>query len=136
MARSSGWPIVISLLAGVVAASAFFLAFPDRIAQKVAADLKDQRLKVEVRQGSPDDLQKLSPQATGPRFQMVADGKQVFLADLKDGRVWRYYHHTREGGFAKEDEGFMSVPVYFAGKKIYVLGEAAATPKPGENPAR
>jgi hypothetical protein len=132
MARSQGWTVVISLLAGVVGASAFWLYFPGRIAGQVAADLKDQRLAVEVKPAGEGDLKKLSRQATGPRFQMVADGKQVFLADLKGGRVWRYYHYTKEGGYAREDEGFMSVPLYFAGKKFYT---AAESDSPAQTPA-
>jgi hypothetical protein len=126
MARSQGWTVVISLLAGVVGASAFWLYYPGRLAGQVAADLKDQRLAVEVSPAGEHDLKKLKHQATGPRFQMVADGKQVFLADLKEGRVWRYYHLTKEDGNSREDEGFMSVPLYFAGKKFFTAPESGS----------
>ena len=63
----------------------------------------------------------------GPRFgvlaasrlreQVVTDGKQTFLADRKEGRVWRYFHHTREGGNLKEEEGFLPLPFFYGGKK-------------------
>ena len=69
-------------------------------------------------------------QAMGSRFQMVTDGKQVFLVDLKNGRVWRYFHNTKEGGFSKEDEGFLPMALYYAGQKHYAASEVEPPPAP------
>jgi hypothetical protein len=55
--------------------------------------------------------------APGARYQVVTDGKQTFLADLKVGRVWRYFRHTREEGHLKDEEGFLLLPFFFGGKK-------------------
>jgi hypothetical protein len=127
MARSRGgmWTVIISGLAGVLGASLFWLYSPygnDRLAQQAAADLKAQTLAGEG-QGGPVSIKKMAPLALGSRFQMVTDGKQIFLADLKDGRVWRYYHNTKEAGFSKEDEGFLPMPLYYAGQKHYAASE-------------
>jgi hypothetical protein len=129
--RSWTWTVIISLLVGVAAATAFWLYSPyghDQLAQQVAEDLKSQPLK-----GGALNLQKLVTQAMGSRFQMVTDGKQVLVIDLKTGRVWRYFHQTKEEGFSREDEGFLPVPFYYAGKKHYAATEIeppAGTPGP------
>ena len=68
----------------------------------------------------------------GSRYQMVADGKQVFLVDLANGRVWRYFHNTKEAGFSKEDEGFLPLALYYAGQKHYAASEIE--PPPGAPP--
>jgi hypothetical protein len=145
MARNKGWTwtVLISLLVGVVGASIFWLYSPyfhDQLAQQVAQDLKAQQIASEAK-GGPLSLKKLPSQALGSRFQMVADGKQVFLADLQNGRVWRYFHQTKaEGG--KEDEGFIPLPFYYAGKKHYAASEiepppgAPKTPSPAEVEAK
>ncbi len=65
---------------------------------------------------------------------MVTDGKQTFLADLKEGRVWRYFHHTREDGHLKDEEGFLPLPFYFGGKKYLTAGEVESG-KTGERAA-
>jgi hypothetical protein len=75
----------------------------------------------------------LVSQARGSRFQMVANGKEAFLVDLKNGRVWRYFHQTKEGGFSKEDEGFLPLPFYYAGKKYYTASEIEPPPGPSGN---
>ncbi len=82
----------------------------------------------------------MAPLASGWRYHVVSDGKQVFLADLKEGRVWRYFQQNREGGLGKTDEGLLPLALYFGGKKHYsaseveAQGAAAAPPmaKPGE----
>jgi len=128
--RNWKWTVSISLLLGVVGASIFWLYSPyghDRLAQQVAEDLKTQPLPG-VRPGGPVNLKKLASQAMGARYQMVTDGKQVFLADLKNGRVWRYYHHTKEAGFSMEDEGFLPIPLFYAGKKHYAASEIQPPP--------
>jgi|GEM_PF-1007697 len=123
--RNWTWTVIISLLVGVVGASLFWLYSPyghDRLTQQAAEDLKDQPLAA-VGQGGPVNLKKLAPQAMGTRYQMVADGKQVFLVDLMNGRVWRYFHNTKEAGFSMEDEGFLPIGMYYAGKKHYTASE-------------
>ena len=135
--RSWTWTVIISLLMGVVGASIFWLYSPyghDRLAQHVADDLKDQPLGGGA-PGGPVNLKKLASQAMGARFQMVADGKQVFLVDLKNGRVWRYFHHTKEGGFNVEDEGFLPIALFYGGKKHYAASEIEPPPgAPGASP--
>jgi hypothetical protein len=49
-----------------------------------------------------------------------------FIVGLKTGRVWRYFHQTKEEGFSKEDEGFLPIPFYYAGKKHYSAAETGA----------
>jgi hypothetical protein len=135
--RSWTWTVIISLFVGVVGASIFWLYSPyghDRLAQQVAEDLKDQPLPG-VGQGGPVNLKKLDSQAMGARYQMVADGKQVFLVDLMNGRVWRYFHHTKEAGFNMEDEGFLPIGLFYAGKKHYTASEIEPPPgAPGNSP--
>jgi rhodanese-related sulfurtransferase len=69
----------------------------------------------------------------GCRYQMVAGGREFFLADLKEDRVWRYFHHTKEGGFAKEDEGFLPGAMYYGCKKLQRRRGGAPTPTAGGN---
>jgi hypothetical protein len=144
--KSRKWTVIISLLVGVVAASIFWLYSPyghDRLAQSVTGELQSQALPGEG-EGGPVNLKKLASQAMGSRYQMVADGKQVFLVDLKNGRVWRYFRHTKEAGFSVEDEGFLPIGLYYAGKKHYTAseiepppgapGNSSQTPPPGKQP--
>ena len=77
----------------------------------------------------------MASQAAGSHFQMVSDGKQVFVVDLKTGRVWRYFHQTKEEGFSREDEGFLPIPFYYAGKKHYSASEIEPPAGAPENPA-
>jgi hypothetical protein len=89
--RNWKWTVIISLLVGLVGASIFWLYTPyghDRLAQSVTGDLQTEALPGEGK-GGPVNLKKLASQAMGSRYQMVADGKQVFLVDLTNGRVWR-----------------------------------------------
>jgi hypothetical protein len=129
---------MISLLMGVVGASLFWRYSPyghDRVAQEVAEDLPAQALLQEAVKGGPVHLKKLAAQALGSRFQMVADGKQVFLVDLKNGRVWRYFHNTKEAGFSREDEGCLPIALYYAGQKHYAASEIESPPgAPGVPP--
>jgi hypothetical protein len=135
--RSWTWTVCISLLAGVAGASIFWLYSPyghDRLAHRAAEDSQGPALP-EAGPGGPVNLKKLPSQAMGARYQMVADGKQVFLVDLKNGRVWGYFHHTKEGGFSVEDEGFLPIGLYFAGKKHYTASEIEPPPgAPGASP--
>jgi hypothetical protein len=137
MARNGNWTwtVIISLLVGVMGASLFWLYTPyghDRLAQSVTGDLRSQALPGEEK-GGPVNLKKLASQAMGSRYQMVADGKQVFLVDLTNGRVWRYFHNTKEAGFSMEDEGFLPIGLYYAGKKHYTASEIERPPGVPEN---
>ncbi len=138
MARGYGFTLIVVLLGGILGAGAFFLYgpfFPSLLAPRVAKILRTQPLAVEVSKEGRADLKGAGPLAQGARFQVVADGKKLFLADLKEGRVWRYFHHTREGGYSKEDEGFLPLSVFFGGKKYYSAGEVdAPAPKGAEPP--
>ncbi len=139
MARNKGWTwtVIISMLAGAVGASIFWLYSPyghDRLAQQVAEDLQAQRLPATVK-GSALTPQKLAAQAMGPWFQMVADDKQIFLVDLKNGRVWRYFHQTKAEGFSQEDEGFLPIAMFYAGRKHYAASEIEPPPGPPASPA-
>jgi len=128
--RNWTWTVIISLLVGMVSASIFWLYSPyghDRLAPQVAEDSKGQPLPGEG-PGGPVNLKKLASQAMGARYQMVADGKQVFLVDLTNGRVWRYFHHTKEAGFNGEDEGFLPIAMFYAGKKHYAASEIEPPP--------
>ncbi|MBM4286255.1 MAG: hypothetical protein FJ128_13580 [Deltaproteobacteria bacterium] len=104
------------------------------VARQVAEALQKQPLAVEAGK-SGAELKAGPPQALGSRFQLVADGKQVFLADLQHGRVWRYFKHTKEGGYAKEEEGFLPMALFFAGKKYYTVGEIEGSAKGFETPS-
>ena len=139
MARNKSWTwtVIFSLLVGVAVASIFWLYSPyghDRLAQPAAEDVKTQPLAGEG-QGGPVNLKKLASQAMGARYQMVADGKNVFLVDLKNGRVWRYFHLTKEGGSGLEEEGFLPIALFYAGKKHYTAAEIEPPPgPPGTSP--
>jgi hypothetical protein len=128
--RNWTWTVTISLLVGAAAASIFWLYSPyghERLAQPAADDVKTQPLPGGG-PGGPVNLKKLASQAVGARYQMVADGKQVFLVDLTNGRVWRYFHHTKEAGFSMEDEGFLPMALFYAGKKHYAASEIEPPP--------
>ncbi|MBM4273192.1 MAG: hypothetical protein FJ134_01840 [Deltaproteobacteria bacterium] len=133
MARSGGWTIIFVFLLGVLGAGVFWVYgpyFQGVVSRQVTEIMKGHPVSVEVTKGAPGDLKAAAPQALGPRFQIVADGKHVFLADLREGRVWRYYHHTKEGGYAKEEEGFLPVSMFFGGKKHYSAVDIDAAPRP------
>jgi hypothetical protein len=144
MARTQKWTFVVGLLVGAAAASVFWFHNPylqRQLAQQTAAEAKVRQSLLEAKEG-PDSLERFVSPASGLRYQTVTDGKQVFLADLQEGRVWRYFHLTQEGGSNKEDEGFLPLALYFAGKKHYsaaevepVPGAAPPRPQPREKPA-
>ena len=86
--------------------------------------------------GEAVSLKKLATQAVGSRYQMMTDGKQMFLVDLQNGRVWRYFHNTKEAGFSKEDEGFLPMALYYAGQKHYAASEIEPPPGVPGSPAQ
>lgn len=128
MAKSKGWSFIIALLLGVVGASAFWLYGPyleDQIARRVTEAMKGQPLAVTPGKAGAAPAKAGPASLVGQRYQIVTDGKNTLLADLREGRVWRYYHHTREGGFAREDEGFLPLTLHFEGNKYTSAGQVA-----------
>jgi hypothetical protein len=127
VAKSKGWSFIITFLIGVTGASVFWLYGPyleDQISRRVAGAAKDQPLV--GLPGQPEAAAEAGSAApAGLRYYMVTEGKNILLADLKEGRVWRYYRHTREGGFAREDEGFLPVSLHFEGKKYVSAAQVA-----------
>ena len=121
MARSQGWNTILALLVGIAAATAFWFYGPflqREVSRQVEEAVKEQAAKT----ANPGDKAPLAlkgvpvPAAVG-RYQVVTDGKQTFLADLKEGRVWRYFHYSREEGHLKDEEGFLPLSFFFGGKK-------------------
>ena len=136
MARNKGWKwtVIISILAGAVGASIFWLYRPyghDQLAQQVAEELQAQPA---TGKGGSLTPQKPAGQAMGPRFQTVFNGKEILLVDLQNGRVWRYFHNTKEAGFSKEDEGLLPMPLYYAGQKHYSASEIEPPAVPPGSP--
>ncbi len=123
---------MLAVLVGAVGASLFWLYGPfmkGEVARQVGEAVSARPLKVEAGKGEAAKVS--ATQALGNRFQMVSDGKHTFLADLKAGRVWRYYQITRESG-GREDEGFQPVAILSAGKRFYTAEEIEAALKAGE----
>ncbi len=114
MARRQGGSLFFSFFMGVLGASIIWLYFPflkgflsgprPAEAGKAGLNLKDAA-----------DLQ-----VKGSRFQMLNDGRQVFLVDLKEGRVWRY-SHVIQG--SKEQEGFVPMSMTYQGKQYQCASE-------------
>jgi hypothetical protein len=137
VARKRGWTALVTFLLGVAGASIFWLygpyAPPADLAKPEAA--KGLKLPGEAGPGGPAGASDLPLQALGPRYQMLSDGKQIFLVDLKEGRVWRYYHLDKEGVAGREEEGFLPLALYYGGKKHYAASELEAPPVKGPEPA-
>lgn len=115
MARRQGGRLFYSFSIGVLAASIFWLYLP------FLKGVKARSRAVEAGVLSFSLKEAAGLQDQGVRFQMLNDGKQVFLADLLEGRVWRYFRLTRD---AKEEEGFLSVPMFYEGKQYLRASEA------------
>lgn len=126
-ARNQGWRTATALLVGILGATAFWLYGPylqQEVSRQVEEAVKGQASRsAETGSKAPLELKGPGSQAAGARYQVVTDGKQTFLADLKEGRVWRYFHYTREGGHLKDEEGFLPLPFFFGGKKYPSAGE-------------
>ncbi len=134
MPKSRGWGTWIVLGLGILAASLYWLYGSNlkrEVTRQVTEVLEDRAQPSEAVPKGAEPIKRLPSQALGTRYQLVSDGKQTFLADLKEGRVWRYFHHTRESGYLREDEGFLPLPFFYGGKKLYSAGEVdASAPKP------
>ena len=135
--RSWTWTVIISLLVGVVGASIFWLYSPyghDRLAQSVTGDLQTQPLPGEGK-GGPVNLKKLASQAMGSRYQMVADGKQVFLVDLTERAGVAVFPPHQRGRLQHGRRGFSAHwPVLRRQEALHRLGDRAAPRRPGEFP--
>ena len=132
MAKSQGWRIIGVLILGIAGTTAFFLYGPSlqqEWSRQTGGGEKAPPPKIaEMDKAQPaapgkPEMKAIGPLGPGGRFQLVSDGKQTFLADLKEGRVWRYYHYTRDDGHLKEEEGFLPLPFFFGGKKYGSAGE-------------
>ncbi|MFP3868105.1 MAG: hypothetical protein ACLFUU_08080 [Desulfobacteraceae bacterium] len=129
MARSTGGTFLLAILLGILGTTVFWLYSPfldQKVANQVKEVLKNQEFVIQAGKGSGAQIQGAPSMAQGTRFLLVAGGNQTFLADLKEGRVWRYFHHTREGGWSQEEEGFMPLRFHFQGKKLYTASEAGS----------
>ena len=127
MAKNQGWKTIAALLLGIGGATAFWLYGPylqREVNRQVEEAVKEQAAKT-ANQGdkAPLALKGVPGPAAGGRYQVVTDGKQTFLADLKEGRMWRYFQHTREGGYQKDEEGFLPLPFFYGGKKYPTAGD-------------
>ena len=126
MARNQGWKTIAALILGLGGATAFWLYgtyLPQEVNRQVESAVKGQA----SRTGAAGDkagaeLKSASP-VPGLRYQVITDGKQTFLADLKEGRMWRYFQHTREDGYQKDEEGFLPLPFFYGGKKYPTAGD-------------
>jgi hypothetical protein len=96
-----------NILLGALGASIFWLYFPSFIGGVPHLFGGEMGKEVVGPKEAPGG------QALGSRFQVVSDGKQVFLADLKEGRVWRYFRTNRD---SREEEGFLSLSMFHDGK--------------------
>jgi hypothetical protein len=114
MARRQGWSIFVSFVLGMLGASLFCFYTPFFKGSTAGPTA------TEAGKGGLSLKEAARRQASGSRFQMVSDGQQVFLADLKEGRVWRYFHVTRD---SREEEGFLSVPMFYEGKQYLRASE-------------
>jgi hypothetical protein len=114
------------LLLGIAAATVFWLYGPflqQEVGRQVEEAVKGQTAKTVESNKAKLDLKAVGPKVPRARYQVVTDGKQTFLADLKEGRVWRYFHYTRDDGHLKEEEGFLPLPFFFGGKKYTSAGD-------------
>jgi hypothetical protein len=137
MARSQRWNLFLVFLLGCLGASLFWFYGPVKVRQGgLPAPEQGVPPTLTAEKEVSSSPQGVGLRPPGLRYQLVSDGKNTFLADLKEGRVWRYYHHTREGGYVKEDEGFLPLPFYYGGKKLFCPGELdQAAGKPATPPA-
>jgi hypothetical protein len=108
------------LLLGVGAATVFWLYgpfLPRVVGRQVEEAVKGQAARIAAPGGKGGEESKAGGyQVSGFRYQLVTDGKETFLADLKEGRVWRYFRQ-------KEEEGFLPLPFFFGGKKYPKAGD-------------
>jgi hypothetical protein len=114
MARRQGGSLFFSFFIGVMGASILWLYFPflkGVMARPPASNAGNGDLSLK----EATDLQ-----ARGSRFQMLNDGKQVFLVDLEKGRVWRYFHVTQG---SKDQDGFQPLSMLYEGKQFRCASE-------------
>jgi len=130
MARNQGWRMMAALLVGIGGATVFWLYgpyLPREVSRQVEEALKGQASRIGAAgEKAGAALKAAGSPVPGLRYQLVTDGKDTFLADLKEGRVWRHFRHTREGGQQKDEEGFLPLPFFFGGKKYPKAGDVEA----------
>jgi len=135
MARSTGWTFFWALVLGIIAASIFLLYGPyleREINRRVATALEKKDFTLQVAKGGEAALAGAPKQAVGPRFALVTEGGKTFLADLHNGRVWRYFHYSKAEGWSKDVEGFAPLPFFQGNRKFLTASEAANAPEATE----
>ncbi len=131
MAKSTGFSFIWALLLGIVGASLFWLYNP-LLQQEVSRQVEETIKKQEASAGGGEKVEvgkAATAKIQGSRFMMLAEGGRTFMADLKEGRIWRYFHHTREEGWARDEEGFAPLQIHFDGKKYTSAVEIVSAPE-------
>jgi len=129
VARSTGWTFLLAILLGILGTTIFWVYSPflqHKVSSQIEEALKNKEFSIQATKGTGAALQGAPAMAQGNRFLLVSGNNQTFLADLKDGRVWRYFQHTREGGWSREAEGFIPLRFHYHGKKFYTASEASS----------
>lgn len=138
MARSTGWTFFWAFILGIIGTSLFWLYGPyldQKIARQVEKSLKGKEFTIHTVKGGPVAPAEAPDTVPRKRFLLISGSEQTFLADLQEGRVWRYFHHTREGGWSREEEGFLPLRFYYGGKKYYAAEEVSATESSAGQPS-
>ncbi|MDD3581249.1 MAG: hypothetical protein PHW74_09540 [Desulfobacca sp.] len=129
MAKSTGWTFFWAILLGILLTTIFWVYSPflrHKVSSQVEEALQNKEFSIQTTKGTGAAIQGAPAMAQGNRFMLVSSGNQTFLADLKDGRVWRYFQHTREGGWSREAEGFIPLSFHYQGKKFFTASEASS----------
>lgn len=137
MAKSTGYTFFWALLLGLIGASLFWLYSPflrQEVARQVEDTLQKQEMTAAVGDKGPDSAKAGAAKVAGSRFQLLAEGGKTFMVDLKEGRVWRYYRHTREEGWARDEEGFVPLPIHYGGKTYISASDIIAADKDAKTP--
>ena len=131
MAKGQGWSFIIALVLGFAGATVFWFYGPflkKEVSFQVEEAVKEQAAKNAGTGNKSSFAFKSTAPGAGGRYQLVTDGKQTLLSDYKEGRVWRYFHYTRDDGHLKEEEGFLPLPFFYGGKKYPTAEVGAGTP--------
>ena len=137
MAKSTGHTFFWALLLGLIGASLFWLYSPflrQEVTRQVEDTLQKQEMTAAVGEKSSEPGKAVAPRLAGSRFQLLAEGGKTFLVDHKEGRVWRYFRHTREEGWARDEEGFAPLPIHYSGKTYISASDILAADKDAKTP--
>lgn len=137
MAKSTGYTFFWALLLGLIGASLFWLYSPflrQEVTRQVEDTLQRQEMAAAAGEKGSDPGKAATSRVAGSRFQLLAEGGKTFLADHKEGRVWRYFKHSREEGWARDEEGFVPLPIHFGGKTYISASDILAAEKDAKTP--